>query len=385
MRNIFIIGSKGIPSSYGGFETFVDKLTENKKTEDITYHVSCLSNNDDEFEYNKARCFNVKVPEIGPGKAIYYDIKSLALSYKYIKENQVENPIIYILACRIGPFLKYYKRKFEKMNVPVYVNPDGHEWKRAKWNWVVRKYWKFSEMLMIKSSDLVICDSLAIEEYIQKEYKIYSPQTLFIAYGANISSRTNNYSVEFKKWLDKWKLLQEEYYLIVGRFVQENNYELIIKEFMASSTKKNLVIVSNVEQNKFYKELERKTNFTSDERIKFVGTIYDANLLSQVRNNAYGYIHGHEVGGTNPSLLEAMGSTSLNLLLDVNFNREVGKDTAIYFNKNNNNLANLILKADDYSEHERDELGEKAKQRINKEYSWDLIVNKYEKCFLSER
>lgn len=88
MKNIFIIGSKGIPANYGGFETFVDKLTSNKKSTNIKYHVSCLSNNFDEFTYNEARCFNVKVPNLGAGKAVLYDIRALKMCLDYIDKNK---------------------------------------------------------------------------------------------------------------------------------------------------------------------------------------------------------------------------------------------------------------------------------------------------------
>lgn len=115
MRNVFIIGSKGIPARYGGFETFVEKLTEGQVSNKIKYHVSCLSNNKKEFNYNGARCFNIKVPNIGAAKAVYYDILALRECIKYIKENNIKNAIIYILACRIGPFIRYYKKKNEKI------------------------------------------------------------------------------------------------------------------------------------------------------------------------------------------------------------------------------------------------------------------------------
>ena len=113
----------------------------------------------------------------------------------------------------------------------------------------------------------------------------------------------------------------------------ENNYETMIAEFMKSTTSKKLVIITNIEKNKFYERLKQKTEFYKDERIKFVGTVYNKDLLKEIRKNAYGYLHGHEVGGTNPSLLEALATTNLNLLLDVGFNREVAMDGALYFNK----------------------------------------------------
>ena len=115
MKNIFIMGSKGIPAKYGGFETFVEQLTKNKVNPNIKYHVSCLSNNNNEFEYNQSRCFNVKIPKIGAIKAVLYDLIALKRSIKYIKKNKLKNSIIYVLACRIGPFIGYYKKKMKKV------------------------------------------------------------------------------------------------------------------------------------------------------------------------------------------------------------------------------------------------------------------------------
>lgn len=157
----------------------------------------------------------------------------------------------------------------------------------------------------------------------------------------------------------------------------------MIREFMASDSTKDLVIITNVEENAFYESLKEKTGFLNDKRIKFAGTVYDAALLAEIRCFAYGYFHGHEVGGTNPSLLEALSTTKLNLLLDVGFNKEVGEDAALYWNKENGNLATLIQKADTMDEAEREELGRKAKDRMKKWYSWEAIVQQYETLFLT--
>ena len=113
-----------------------------------------------------------------------------------------------------------------------------------------------------------------------------------------------------------------------------------------------------------------------------MGTVYDTELLKKIRENAYAYFHGHEVGGTNPSLLEALGSTELNLLLHVGFNEEVAESAALYWNKKNGNLAALIDKADSMSSSQRTDMGRKAKERIREWYSWEYIVEKYEKLFL---
>lgn len=387
-KNIFIIGSKGIPAKYGGFETFVEQLTLNKMSDEIQYHVSCMvdkSNYDkskNTFYHNNARCFNIKSLNIGPAKAIIYDINSLQHCIKYIKQNDIKEPIIYILACRIGPVIRYYKNIIKKLGGQLYVNPDGHEWKRSKWSAPVRVYWKLSERLMVKYADLLVCDSKNIERYIIEDYKKYSPKTKFIAYGSEINrSILDESDKSVCEWYINKNVKPNKYYLVVGRFVPENNYEVMIREFMKSDTDKDFVLITNVSE-KFLEKLKKSTKFESDNRIKFVGTVYEQELLKKIRENAYGYFHGHEVGGTNPSLLESLSSTKLNLLLDVGFNREVAEESSIYWSKEEGNLAKLINRADKMSNEEINFLGELAKKRIKNEYSWNYIVKKYEETFL---
>ena len=131
-------------------------------------------------------------------------------------------------------------------------------------------------------------------------------------------------------------------------------------------------------------ELEKKLHFKNDKRIKFVGTVYDQELLKKIRENAYAYFHGHTVGGTNPSLIEALGSTNLNLLVDVGFNKEVAEDCALYWSRKPGNLAKLIDKADQMSADEIIEMGQKAKKRVAKEYTWQKICGQYEDIFIGE-
>lgn len=388
VKNVFIIGSKGIPAQYGGFESFVENLTKYKKSKDIMYHVSCIptmekfKSSPREFRYNGAHCFNVVPRNIGPAKAIIHDLEALQYCVQYIEKHRIKNAVVYVLACRIGPFIRYYKKTLEKLGASLYVNPDGHEWKRAKWSAPVRKYWKISEKLMVKQADLLICDSKNIEKYIQKDYRKFHPKTTFIAYGSE--TKKSDLADEDDKWIS-WcqekSVKPKEYYLVVGRFVPENNYETMVKEFMKSKTKKDFVIITGVDNNKFYEKLRQDTGFEKDKRIKFVGTVYDSELLKKIRENAYGYFHGHEVGGTNPSLLEALGSTDLNLLLDVGFNREVGENGAVYWNKQPGNLAALIEKCDNMTAEKIETLGQKAKKRIQDWYSWDYIVSRYEEVF----
>lgn len=403
-QHVFIVGAKSL-GAYGGYETFVYKLTQyHQNNNNIKYHVACKANgdgymdetklrgvkkiNDLEFEFQNAHCFKILVPKIGPAVAIYYDVAALNYCCDYINKYNLENAIVYILACRIGPFMCYYQRKIHKLGGKVYLNPDGHEYLRAKWNYFIRKYWKVSEQMMIKHSDLVICDSINIEKYIHEFYdgkgiRGSNPKTTFVAYGADTKkSELADDAPKYTEWLESKGLCPKGYYLVVGRFVPENSYETMIAEFMKSKSKRDFAIITNV-NDRFLEELEGKLHFRNDPRIKFVGTVYEQELLKKIRENAYGYFHGHTVGGTNPSLLEALGSTNLNLLIDVGFNREVAEDNALYWTKENGNLAKLIDKADTMSESEIEEYGRKAKQRINAVYSWQFIANRYEDIFLN--
>ena len=382
VQHVFIVGSKGIPGNYGGYETFVDKLTEyHQNNPSLKYHVACKAKDTKTFEYHNADCFDVKVPDIGPAQAIYYDVAALNYCVKYIKQHNIQHPIVYILACRIGPFAAHFQRVIHKLGGKPYINPDGHEWMRAKWSAPVRKYWKISEQLMTKHCDLLICDSKNIEKYIHDEYGKYNPKTTFIAYGAETrKSKLANDDQKLISWYKEKGLSPKSYYLVVGRFVPENNYETMIREFMKSHSKRDFALITNV-SDKFLEELKEKTHFDQDPLIKFVGTVYDKELLMKIRENAYGYFHGHEVGGTNPSLLEALGSTDLNLLLDVGFNREVAEDTALYWNKQPGNLASLIDRADNMNAGEITELGEKSSQRVVEAYSWQHIADEYKQLF----
>ena len=384
MQHVFIVGSKGIPGAYGGYETFVDKLTQyHTDCPDLQYHVACKGETNGEFTYHNARCFRIKVPNIGPAQAIYYDVKALSACCRYIRNNSIQNPIVYILACRIGPFMAHFVKKIHKLGGRVFVNPDGHEWLRAKWPAPVRKYWKISEALMTKRADLMVCDSKNIQSYIRKTYEKYHPATTYIAYGAETrKSKLADDDETLLSWYSEKGLSAKSYYLAVGRFVPENNYETMIKAFMKSKTEKTFALITNV-SDKFLEELKEKTAFDTDPRIQFVGTVYDQELLMKIRENAYGYFHGHEVGGTNPSLLEALGCTDLNLLLNVGFNRECAEDGALYWEKTPDNLAALIEKADTMDASEIAALGAKAKQRIADAYSWAFIAEEYKKLFLS--
>ena len=233
---------------------------------------------------------------------------------------------------------------------------------------------------MIKSSDYVVCDSKAIEKYVKQKYKKYDKKTTFIAYGSYIDD-IKDINKETNDVMQKYDIKPREYYLFVGRFEPENNIELIIKEFMNTDIDKDLVIVTNFKKNKFYNKLLKNTNFDKDKRIKIIGPIYDQDILRRIRKNAKAYIHGHSAGGTNPSLLEAMSITDVNILYNAVYNMEVGDDAALYFSNQEGSLVNQIEYVEKLKTKTLNEFGEKAKERIRKEYTWDIVVKKYKKLF----
>ena len=382
MKDIFIIGSRGLPAQYGGFETFVEKLISHKVSPAIRYHVACLSDESTgkHFDYKGADCFTVNPPKLGPARVIAYDMMAINYSLKLIKKEGIQSPIFYILGNTIGAFIVHFAKKIQSVGGILLVNPDGLEWKRAKWSKPVQSYLKYSEKEMTKYANLIISDNRGIETYIQNTYPW--ARTTFIAYGTDLSKTTLTAEDDpVRDWYQKWQTQEKDYYLILGRFVPENNYEIAIREFMKSSTERDLVIICNHEGNAYFDELRQITRFDKDKRVKFVGTVYDQDLLKYIRNQAFAYIHGHEVGGTNPGLLEALAQTDLNLIYNVDFNHQVAQETALYWNKEDGNLSQLIDSVDGQVSFE--DLGNAAKANMKENYTWEKIVGEYEELFLS--
>ena len=382
MKDIFIIGSRGLPAQYGGFETFVEKLISHKVSPAIRYHVACLSDEStgNHFDYKGADCFTVNPPKLGPARVIAYDMMAINYSLKLIKKEGIQSPIFYILGNTIGAFIVHFAKKIQSVCGILLVNPDGLEWKRAKWSKPVQSYLKYSEKEMTKYANLIISDNRGIETYIQNTYPW--ARTTFIAYGTDLSKTTLTAEDDpVRDWYQKWQTQEKDYYLILGRFVPENNYEIAIREFMKSSTERDLVIICNHEGNAYFDELRQITGFDKDKRVKFVGTVYDQDLLKYIRNPAFAYIHGHEVGGTNPGLLEALAQTDLNLIYNVDFNHQVAQDTALYWTKEDGNLSQLIDSVDGQVSFE--DLGNAAKANMKENYTWEKIVGEYEELFLS--
>ncbi|MFI3307178.1 MAG: DUF1972 domain-containing protein [Mycoplasmatota bacterium] len=377
MKNIFIIGSHGYQKNYGGWETFVknfcdyyDKTKANIFVTEVSYEKK------KNYKKNKINCLPIKTKKCGSATMMIYSIKALFDIKKYIKTNKMDNCIIYILGLRQGIFLQLLYPYFKKNNIKVYLNPDGLEWKRSKWNKYIKKYFLYCEKVMALNCDGIICDSNGIKTYFEKAYPKNKVKKHFIAYGTKTFDFNN---INQDLILEKYNLVKDNYCLVVGRCVPENNFELIIKEFMKSNIKKELVIISNITGSPYYEQLKQITNCQIDKRIRILPGIYNEEYLSTIRKNAFLYIHGHSVGGTNPSLLEALSLTDLNILYNVNFNKQVGLNSCLYFSDKNNDLRKVLN--DKKLKSYKNKLGKLAKQRISDEYTWEYIVNKYEKVF----
>ena len=381
MKHVFIIGSRGLPAKYGGFETFVNELVSHQVSDNLRYHVACLSDDShhQHSNYKQVDCFTINPPKLGPARVIAYDMMAISYALKLIKKEGIEKPVFYILGNTIGAFISPFARRIHKIGGQLFINPDGLEWKRSKWSKPVQTYLKYSEKVMTKYADLVISDNKGIESYIQEAYPW--SKTTFIAYGTDLTpTNFSKDSVQVRTFFDQWGIEEKGYYLIIGRFVPENNYARAICEFMASETKRDLVIVCNYEGSSYFEQLRQETHFDRDNRIKFVGTVYDKDLLKYLRQECRAYIHGHEVGGTNPSLLEALAQTNENLVLGVDFNRKVALNTAHYWSKEPGSLTSLIHQVD--GQPESLNLGQAAKRHMQAHYTWEEIVRQYEDLFL---
>ena len=382
MKHVFIIGSRGLPAKYGGFETFVNELVSHQVSDNLQYHVACLSDDShhQHSTYKNVDCFTINPPKLGPARVIAYDMMAIDYALKLIQKEEIKEPIFYILGNTIGGFVAPFARRIHRMGGKVFINPDGLEWKRSQWSKPVQAYLKHSEKMMTKYADLVISDNEGIESYIQEAYPW--SKTTFIAYGTDLTpTNFSKDSVQVRTFFDQWGIEEKGYYLIIGRFVPENNYAAAIREFMASDTRRDLVIVCNHEGSSYFEQLRQETRFDQDSRIKFVGTVYDKDLLKYLRQECRAYIHGHEVGGTNPSLLEALAQTNENLVLGVDFNRKVALNTAHYWSKETGSLTSLINHVD--GQPESHNLGQAAKRHMQEHYTWEEIVRQYEDLFLT--
>ncbi len=384
--NVFVLGSKGYTANYGGWETFVHGLIDNRKDPGVSYYVFEIVHSKSEEEIVKAdglTRIRIFVKKRGSSTMMIYDAKCTAYALNYIKENGISNPVLLYLGMRIGPLVWLKKPGIKKQGIRVIENPDGMEWKRTKWNVLARMYLYISAHFMSGAADCLICDSEKIRDIYDRMPGAKKVRKEYIPYGAcPVEELPEPVPDRVRLFFDKWKIRKDGYYLILGRYTPENNYEMMIRGFMASSSARDLLVITNYSEEKpsFHKHIKESTQYGKDARVKMAGTVYDSELLKYIRKYAHGYIHGHKVGGTNPGLLEAMSVTDVNILFDSRFNREVGGDAAMYF-ADAEELSGRIEEADGFLQETIHEYGTKAREHILKNYSWDDTIRKYERLF----
>lgn len=358
---IAVLGSRGIPARYGGFETVVEELSTRFVLSGIKVTVFCEENESyKESEYKGVNLYYVKSPKIGSLTTILYDLRCIL---KVLKEYD----LIYMLGYGAGLFF-WIPRVFRK---PIWVNMDGLEWKRAKWPWYGKFYLKINEWLAVKLASLIIADAYKIKDYLVSKYG-KDINCHVIPYGAEIVDKPPDANL-----IRDYGLETSNYYLIVCRLEPENHVKEIIEGFVSSKTKKKLIIIGNHEINTPYiRELLK----VKDNRIRFIGAIYDRKLLKAIRYYAFAYFHGHSVGGTNPSLLEALGCGNVVIAHDNLFNREVASDCAIYFSSSSQ-IPDIIAFLETGI---NNNFSTKAKERIRKMYTWDMITDQYLRLIQSQ-
>ncbi len=370
---IAIIGSRGIPNNYGGFEGFTETVSQNLVKKGYKVYVSC----EHPGEKSKFETFNgvnlfyfpLKHPKssmMGMMYELLYDVYSLFWSS--LKADQ-----IYMLGYSAALFF-FIPKLFGKT---LYLNPDGLEWKRAKFNSPIKLLLKINEKMGTFWADKIIADSKGIKTYYDKKYDI---ESTFIAYGASEIKEVEWDNEKLPTNLKDKINQKHSYLLLVARLEPENNIHTMIEGYIKSNTEKPLIIVGNY-GSPLYEEFIRDLikSKASDKKIIFTGGIYDQDSLNMLRQNSFAYLHGHSVGGTNPSLVEAMSMKNLLLAHDNQFNREVCDDSALYFN-DSDELKNII---DDIEKHPQNytELKSIAYDRVKKEYSWNKIVGQYDDLF----
>lgn len=357
---IAIVGTRGIPNEYGGFEQFADILSQGLVKKGIEVTVYCSDNhNYKENQYNGVKLVHKYDPEnkIGTAGQFIYD---LACMYDARKNNF---DIIYMLGYTSSSI---WQKLIYKKGAIVVTNMDGLEWMRSKYSKKVQLFLKYAEKLAVKNSDYLIADSLGIQKYLKNKY---NAESSYYPYGSYSFENPDPYSIK------KYALTPYDYDVLIARFEPENNIEMVLEAFSKSSTKRQFVLIGNYKSTEFGIKMAEKFSF--DKRIRFLGGIYDQNMLDNIRFYSNLYFHGHSVGGTNPSLLEAMGSSSLICYHKNDFNEAILEKDGFSFSTSDE-LSEII---DSKLKIENQKIIENNILKIKNIYSWEIITNQYENYF----
>ncbi|WP_311748196.1 DUF1972 domain-containing protein [Proteus penneri] len=351
MYKLSIVGTVGVPACYGGFETLVENLLVEKNNKEYLVYASSRSYSKKINSYKNADIKYLPFKANGT-QSIIYDVLSILHSAFILKPQNIL--ILGVSGTLILPFVRpFFKGK-------IITNIDGLEWKRDKWNRLVKKFLKFSEKLAVKYSDIVITDNQGISDYVFKEY---DTKSMTIAYGGNIP-----------EYLDKIETKQKEYYLKICRIEPENNVEMVLKAFSIHTDSK-LILVGNWNASNYGKSLRK--NYISFDNIKMLDPIYDPQKLHILRSECAGYIHGHSAGGTNPSLVEIMHYGKIIYAYDCIYNRYTTNNISRFFSSPES-LISLLKKNSNNDDILNECHAIKNYARLN--YSWEKIREKYLSC-----
>ena len=361
---IAIIGSRGYPYVYSGYETLVKELSERLVKRGHTVRIYCHSS----LFKKKPRKVNgielVYTPSIK--SKIFSQLYNSFFSFIHVCFSKID--VVLVVNSANGPF-GLITKLFRK---PTAINVDGLEWLRPKWKGLGSFYFKWASKMATLFYDQIINDS----DEMRKVYlNLFKKDSVVIAYGSNIRKS------ESPQLIKKWNLNQREYYLIVGRLIPDNNADLIINGFIRSNSKKKLVIVGDVPYKDSYASNLKNIK---DERLVFTGYVKNQNILAELYHNCYVYIHGHEFGGTNPTMIKAMAYGSAILALDTVFNQEMlQKDKfGLFFKKELFSITNMI----DNCEKENilmDRFRKESVNGITQKYNWDFVTSQYLEVFRS--
>ena len=355
---IAILGTRGIPNSYGGFEQFAEYLSMGliDKGHDVTvYNSHNHSYQGDSWNgVNIIHCYD---PEylIGTAGQFVYDLNCILDCRK--------RDFDIILQLGYTSSSIWLKKFLNKKKFVVTTNMDGHEWKRSKYSPTVKKFLRYAEKLAVDNSSHLIADSVTIKTYLKSKYN--KPST-FIPYGANIFN-TPDIQV-----LKKYDLKPYNYDALIARLEPDNSIEVILDGVAMSYTNRPFIVIGNSEA-KYGQYLRDK--FAGQSNIRFLNGIYDINVLNNLRYFSNLYFHGHTVGGTNPSLLEAMASSALICAHDNIHNASVLADNAFYF-KTAHQVKDLLDTVDIHELANQDKIVNNIK-KIESTYRWDMIIDQY--------
>ncbi len=354
-RRLAILGCRGIPAAYGGFETFAEEIAVRLSERDIEVTVYCESSSDRQLdEYKGIRLKYIKAPSIGVLTTVFFDIRCLW-------ESRKKFDVVYMLGYGSSLFC-FIPRIW---GTRVWINMDGIEYKRSKWGTLARVWFRFCESCAMWTANRLIADAESIKEYLLSRHSCDVAFSV-IPYGADVPVHTDEVSV-----LSEFEIKPFAYYVVICRLEPENPILEIINGFIASKSQNLLIIFGDISISTAYVQ---KITSVHDPRIRFVGTLYNREELYMVRQNARAYFHGHSVGGTNPSLLEALASGNNVVVHDNPFNREVAGQLGKYF-LNEEDVTGIVAEIDSYSEEELRR--EEARHYIRTKYSWEHIADLY--------